>query len=287
MAMMPAAARAVVLGARQQQLVVGAKAERTGQRLEEAGPAGAAVELHAAREQRQVAGDAFIGASPLLAVEGARERRLGSLLAQNAKLLGRESPAPLVVGQSQRVAAHRWRRVRSGSITGAQSTEGEPREQVAARHQGRLLSFLRNSGGASPRQCLIGRPASEFLTTPSVRPPLPMTSSGSALLRPAKFRRRPAACSSQASFPVKHGGPAWIGDRARLLGPTLMDRDRAESFQRRNQAELRTAQFRRLEPLLRDQPGANADSRAGSDGERFWIRAKSCRNSSSVSALKR
>src|SRR5450756_3198666 len=59
MAVVPAAARTVILGARKNQLEVAAGAERAGNGGEKAGPAGAAVEFHDRGEKRQAAARAY------------------------------------------------------------------------------------------------------------------------------------------------------------------------------------------------------------------------------------
>src|SRR5215208_33116 len=68
-ALMPLAARAVVFGARQDQLQVGLRADRTGDRGIEARPAGAALVLGLRSEQRQVAAGAMEAALALFLVQ--------------------------------------------------------------------------------------------------------------------------------------------------------------------------------------------------------------------------
>src|SRR5688572_33253036 len=66
-------------------------------RLEEAGPAGARLELLAGAEQLQAASRARVNAGVVVVPELAGAGPLGPLLAQDAVLLGREAPAPLRV----------------------------------------------------------------------------------------------------------------------------------------------------------------------------------------------
>ena len=82
MALVAAAARAVVLGARPDQLEVALGVYRVGQRLPEAGPAGAAVVFGSAVEQRQEARRTEVGAVALLIVQRAAAGPFGVLLEQ-------------------------------------------------------------------------------------------------------------------------------------------------------------------------------------------------------------
>src|SRR4029453_16537717 len=100
-ALVPLAARAVVLRPRHDQLQVGLRADRAGQRRIEARPAGAAFELGVGREQRQVAAGAVEKALPLPVVERARAGTLGAFLAEHRVLIGREALLPLGVVQAQ------------------------------------------------------------------------------------------------------------------------------------------------------------------------------------------
>src|SRR5213078_1039401 len=70
-ALVAAAARAVVLGARPEELEILFRGDVAGDRIEEARPAGAAVVLLVGVEQRQVAGRADEGARTLLVVQRA------------------------------------------------------------------------------------------------------------------------------------------------------------------------------------------------------------------------
>src|SRR5690349_19732859 len=82
-ALVAAAARAVVLGARQEHLVVDLERDRARQRFPEARPAGAAFELGRRREQRQLAAGAHEAAVALLVVERARAGDLGAFEAKD------------------------------------------------------------------------------------------------------------------------------------------------------------------------------------------------------------
>src|SRR5690554_5105256 len=136
-AVVAAAARAMVFGARPQQLEVALGAESVGQMRVEAGPAGTAVELHVGREQRQVAAGAVIGAGTLLVVERTGERCLGAFTAQDAVLVGGEPLFPLVVAQFELVD-HRRRASLGGRMGGGQERDGgeagQPVEKCASFH---------------------------------------------------------------------------------------------------------------------------------------------------------
>src|SRR6185436_6195292 len=93
-ALVPAAARAVILGARHDEPEVALGADAAGDRLIEAGPAGAAVELRRGREERQVARGADERAVALFLVEGTRERAFRPFLEQHRIRLGRKQLAP-------------------------------------------------------------------------------------------------------------------------------------------------------------------------------------------------
>src|SRR4051812_6962938 len=98
-ALVALAARAVVFGARQDQQEVRLLLEAARDVVEEARPAGAALELGVRLEERQVAARAHEGALALLAVERTRARPLGGFVAQRRVLLGREAFLPLVVAE--------------------------------------------------------------------------------------------------------------------------------------------------------------------------------------------
>src|SRR5262249_22474197 len=67
-------------------------------RLGEARPAGAAVELRVGLEERLAAGGADKGAAAFFLVQRARAARLGAVLAEHLVLLRRERSAPIVIG---------------------------------------------------------------------------------------------------------------------------------------------------------------------------------------------
>ena len=69
-----------------------------GDRLEEARPAGAGIELRVRGEERQTAADAGVDALPLVVEERAAERPLGALAARDLELLAGQQLAPLGVG---------------------------------------------------------------------------------------------------------------------------------------------------------------------------------------------
>src|SRR3569833_2382685 len=72
-------------------------AHRAFDRLEEARPACAAIELRAGLEQRLIARRAFEGAFAIFLIERARARALRAVLAQHTELIGRQLALPLVV----------------------------------------------------------------------------------------------------------------------------------------------------------------------------------------------
>src|SRR6185503_5203174 len=96
MAMMAAAARAMILGARQNKFVICAGFERCRDRREKARPAGAAFVFHVRGKDRQAAAGAGKNSRALLAIERARTGRLGALLAQNVELIWLQTFAPLL-----------------------------------------------------------------------------------------------------------------------------------------------------------------------------------------------
>src|ERR1700752_3000585 len=98
MAEMAAAAAAMHLDPRHAVGGFFGAAERVVERLPEAGPAGAAVELGVGGEQRQVAAGAGEDALAMLLEQRARPRPLGAVLAQDIVLLRRQLRAPFGVG---------------------------------------------------------------------------------------------------------------------------------------------------------------------------------------------
>src|SRR5690606_9411961 len=101
-ALVAAAAGAMVLGARQDQLEVAPGFDRALDGLEEARPAGAAVELGARLEQGSAAAGTDERALAVLVVEFARKRRLGSFPAQHAPGVLAEPRLPLGLARGQR-----------------------------------------------------------------------------------------------------------------------------------------------------------------------------------------
>src|SRR5688500_7382508 len=96
-ALVSAAADAVVFDPLHEELAVGLGAEAAGDEVVEARPSGAALVLGLGLEERQRAAGAHVRAGALLAVERARARALGALLAQYRERLGREAFPPLVL----------------------------------------------------------------------------------------------------------------------------------------------------------------------------------------------
>ena len=107
MALVAAAADAVVLGARIDQLEVALGAERAGNQREKARPAGAALVLHRRGEERQAAADADEHAGTLLAIQRARARALGPFIAEHVVLLRGKDLPPLVVRALERLGRER------------------------------------------------------------------------------------------------------------------------------------------------------------------------------------
>src|SRR5262245_43790485 len=95
MAEMAAAAAAMNFGPRNADLVIGAFADRVEQRLPEARPARAAVELGLRGKQRQFAAGAVEEARALFMIERARARTFRSRLPQHGELFGRQKRFPL------------------------------------------------------------------------------------------------------------------------------------------------------------------------------------------------
>src|SRR5690349_4141323 len=110
MAEMAAAAPAMHLGAGTEPGLVGRSRDRVGQRLEEAWPAGAAVELGSGIIERQAAAGAGEDALAMLVVERAGKGRLGMRLAQHGELRLGQQLAPLRLGLLDLESAGRHRR---------------------------------------------------------------------------------------------------------------------------------------------------------------------------------
>src|SRR5690606_15438965 len=92
-----AAAAAVHLRAHHAVAAIDARADGAVDRLEEARPAGAALELRAAPEERLAAAGARERALPLLVKQRARAGALRRVPAQHSVLLRRQQAAPLLV----------------------------------------------------------------------------------------------------------------------------------------------------------------------------------------------
>src|SRR3954467_11928948 len=103
MAVVAAAADAVVLRARADQVVVLLGLEDARYGREERGPPGARRELHLGREERQAACGAGENPRPLLAVERARARVLGAFLAHDVERLPGKALAPFVLRELHRL----------------------------------------------------------------------------------------------------------------------------------------------------------------------------------------
>src|SRR2546428_6515235 len=105
MAVVPAAADAVVLGARVDQEEVLLRLEGPRDAGEEARPAGARLVLHFRGEQGQAAAGAGEHAGAFLLVERARAAALGAFLAQHPERVGGPAAAAPVLRQPLRVAS--------------------------------------------------------------------------------------------------------------------------------------------------------------------------------------
>src|ERR671912_769416 len=103
MTMMSAATDAVILGARQDQLIIGAGAEHAWNRREKTRPAGAAFVFHRRCKERQSTSRASENTWTFFTVQRAGARSFGPLFAQNLKLRGVQTPAPLVFGELERL----------------------------------------------------------------------------------------------------------------------------------------------------------------------------------------
>ena len=104
---MTAAAYAVVLGPSIYKEVVLFRDEGTGDGGEEARPAGAAVEFHRGREQRQAAGGAHENARSLFIVQWATASALGAFFTQHVILRRGEDFLPLFVRALERLGRQR------------------------------------------------------------------------------------------------------------------------------------------------------------------------------------
>src|SRR5437660_10086534 len=91
-----AASRTVHLDPFHEETTIGRRLNRVLDRRPEARPSGAALEFRLRFKQRLPARRAAERAAALFEVERARASPLGAMLAQNAKLLGRQRSAPLV-----------------------------------------------------------------------------------------------------------------------------------------------------------------------------------------------
>src|SRR5688572_21894520 len=136
MTLMPAAACTVVLGAGPDQFEIPLRQHVPGDRLGEAGPARAAVELVRAVEERQIAGGADVNARTFLLVQWAAEGRFGAVLEQHVIGGWADLVAPGVGGLLERryVTAAR---VRGG--VGRARTGGQPRQY---RHGGKGMQGI-------------------------------------------------------------------------------------------------------------------------------------------------
>src|SRR3989442_15265561 len=103
MAVMAAAADAVVLDPRVDQVVVLLGLEDPRDGGEEARPAGAGLELHLGGEERQAAAGAGEDPRALLVVQRAGARALGAFLAHDVEGLGGQLLLPFVLGELHRL----------------------------------------------------------------------------------------------------------------------------------------------------------------------------------------
>lgn len=100
-AVMATAARAVIFLAGVNQFEIGFLLEGPSECGEKAGPAGAGIEFHFAGEEWQVAACAVKNTLALFIVQGARERALCAFVAQDLKLLRRETLFPFGFSESE------------------------------------------------------------------------------------------------------------------------------------------------------------------------------------------
>ncbi len=126
MSEMPAAARAQDFGALHQQAAIAAFDHRMRQRLPEARPAGAAIELGRRAEQGQHAAGADEPAAAMFVQQRTGEGMLGARLAQHGIALGPEQPPPFL-GRM----AHREPGRRSNGRGAEQSQPGNRRRASA------------------------------------------------------------------------------------------------------------------------------------------------------------
>src|SRR5262249_8065871 len=103
MAKVAAAAAAVHFRARHAEAAVGRGLDRARDRIVEARPAGAALELGLGNEQRLIAAGAGEGARTLLVVERAAAGRFRAVPAHDRILLRCEQAAPFLLGAGDRI----------------------------------------------------------------------------------------------------------------------------------------------------------------------------------------
>src|SRR5258708_6265808 len=94
---MPAAATAMHLGTSHEKTAIGRGLDSVFERRIEARPAGTAVEFGVGGKQRLPTAGTMIDAGIVFLVERARTGTFGTMLAQDAKLLAGQFPAPCLV----------------------------------------------------------------------------------------------------------------------------------------------------------------------------------------------
>src|SRR5450631_1621177 len=159
------ATRAVVFGARQDQLEVGLGLEASRDEREEARPARAALELRVGGEQREVAAGADERALAMLAVQRARARPLGRLAPQHRVLLRREALLPLLVGEPDLVDLAGILGARGGGSALRDEERAEGCDEISAGHVHEVMYANARESDAAPRP---------YAVPPTVRPSMRM-----------------------------------------------------------------------------------------------------------------
>ncbi len=195
---MPAAARAVILRARIDEVVVVLGFENAGNGREEARPAGAAVEFHVGGEERQVAARAGKDAGAFFGVERARARALGAFFAQDVVLHLVEALAPLVVGELHLVGGRgRLHALLRGACASSSASLRFP--STAALRRRPPLPDTALPAAAANNPCNQVR---RFMDPPVTRSETGRRSR--SMLRLESYRALPARCSRRAEPGALH-----------------------------------------------------------------------------------
>src|SRR4051812_31101530 len=206
---MAAATCAQHFGARLEQAVIGAGDDRVRQRTEEAGPAGAAVELGGRREKRVAAARAAEDAAAMLVVERARSRPLGRRLAQGG-ILGRVEPLPpLGVGQPERKIARLGGGI--GAAVPARQSESNARDHRRAAKSQKGTSVQIHDAASAP--CEINRARTRPRNALPMKKPCARSAAlrSASLARPSSIRR---ARRMPGSSPRDSGGVSSMSSRS-------------------------------------------------------------------------